>query len=95
MDDFLGAPRDEGRLSRLAGVYDPRARSDLLFLEAWEDASAANLGATLRASQIRRANLAAAIREPPSEAAAIESGTEAQYRWSRARVVESRAELLG
>jgi hypothetical protein len=30
--------------------------ADLLFLEAWEMQPSANLGATLRASQIRRAN---------------------------------------
>ena len=42
---------------------DPMSRSDLLFLEAWEMHRPANLAATLRASQIRRANpdLAAAI----------------------------------
>lgn len=39
-------------------------RADLLFLEAWERAPAPSVAATLRVSQIRRANpdLAAAIR---------------------------------
>jgi hypothetical protein len=47
----------------LLETNDPRTRSDLLFLEAWEIARPVNLGATLRASQIRRANpdLVAAI----------------------------------
>ncbi len=34
--------------------------ADLLFLEAWEMQPSANLGSTLRASQIRRANPALA-----------------------------------
>ena len=40
-------------------------RSDLLFLEAWEMRRSPDLAATLRASQIRRANpgLAAAIEQ--------------------------------
>jgi hypothetical protein len=37
-------------------VDDPRTRSDLLFLEAWEISRPKDLGATLRANQIRRAN---------------------------------------
>jgi len=40
----------------LLETHDPRVRSDLLFLEAWEMHRPANLAATLRASQIRRAN---------------------------------------
>ena len=40
----------------LRETRDPRVRSDLLFLEAWEMHRPANLAATLRASQIRRAN---------------------------------------
>jgi len=40
----------------LRNERDPRARSDLLFLEAWEMRRPADLAATLRASQIRRAN---------------------------------------
>jgi hypothetical protein len=47
----------------LQEIQDPGVRSDLLFLEAWEMHRPANLAATLRASQIRRANpdLVAAI----------------------------------
>lgn len=40
----------------LAGVKDFRVADDLLFLEAWEIEPTSNLGVTLRASQIRRAN---------------------------------------
>jgi hypothetical protein len=47
----------------LRGVNDSALEADLLFLEAWEMHPSSNLGVTLRASQIRRANprLAAAI----------------------------------
>jgi hypothetical protein len=47
----------------LQGVNNSQIEADLLFLEAWEMQPSAHLGATLRASQIRRANpgLAAAI----------------------------------
>jgi hypothetical protein len=47
----------------LQGVNNSQVEADLLFLEAWEMQPSANLGVTLRASQIRRANpgLAAAI----------------------------------
>ena len=47
----------------LRGVNNSLAEADLLFLEAWEIRPSSNLGVTLRASQIRRANpaLAAAI----------------------------------
>ena len=63
MDDFLQQPMTRAVSIALRDIHDPRARSDLLFLEAWEIHRPANLGATLRASQIRRANpdLAAAI----------------------------------
>ncbi len=40
----------------LARVKDSRMAADLLFLEAWEIRPSANLGVTLRAGQIRRAN---------------------------------------
>ena len=55
---FTAAVRDA-----LRGARDSRLESDLLFLEAWEMQPNNLLGATLRASQIRRANpgLAAAI----------------------------------
>jgi hypothetical protein len=47
----------------LQGVNNSLIEADLLFLEAWEMQPSSQLGATLRASQIRRANpgLAAAI----------------------------------
>ncbi len=47
----------------LQGVNNSAIEADLLFLEAWEMQPSSHLGATLRASQIRRANpgLAAAI----------------------------------
>jgi hypothetical protein len=40
----------------LQSVSDSRSVSDLLFLEAWEMFRPRELGATLRAGQIRRAN---------------------------------------
>jgi hypothetical protein len=47
----------------LRDVNNSVVESDLLFLEAWEMHPSPNLGLTLKASQIRRANpeLAAAI----------------------------------
>ena len=47
----------------LQGVNNSVVEADLLFLEAWEMQPSSNLGLTLRASQIRRANpdLVAAI----------------------------------
>ena len=63
MEDFLQQPVTHAVSLALRDASDPRVRSDLLFLEAWEMNRPKNLGATLRASQIRRANpvLAAAI----------------------------------
>jgi hypothetical protein len=63
MDNFLQQPVTRAVSVALRDVLDPHVRSDLLFLEAWEMHRPPNLGATLRASQIRRANpdLAAAI----------------------------------
>ncbi len=45
------------------GFNDPGSASDVLFLEDWERNRTGNLGAMLRAAQIRRSNpgLAAAI----------------------------------
>jgi hypothetical protein len=40
----------------LEGARDSRMEADLLFLEAWEMRPSSNLGLTLRAGQIRRAN---------------------------------------
>jgi hypothetical protein len=63
MDDELKGPVTRAVSLALQDTRDPMARSDLLFLEAWELQRPANLGAALRAGQIRRANpaLAAAI----------------------------------
>ena len=54
----------------LQGVNDSVMEADLLFLEAWEIQPSSNLGVTLRASQIRRAN--------PDLAAAIDAELKAQ-----------------
>ena len=51
------------------GVNDPKPVSDVLFLEDWERNRTGNLGAMLRAAQIRRSN--------PDLAAAIERGLKA------------------
>jgi hypothetical protein len=58
MEDFLQRQQPMTLAVSLAlqEAHDPRVRSDLLFLEAWEMHRPANLAATLRASQIRRAN---------------------------------------
>jgi len=57
MEDFLQRqPITHAVSLALQEAHDPRVRSDLLFLEAWEMHRPANLAATLRASQIRRAN---------------------------------------
>jgi hypothetical protein len=56
MNDFPRQPVTRAVSLALRDVHDPRARSDLLFLEAWEMHRPSNLGATLRANQIRRAN---------------------------------------
>jgi len=63
MDDFPQQPVTRALSLALGETRDPRVRSDLLFLEAWELHRPTNLGETLRAGQIRRANpgLAAAI----------------------------------
>ncbi len=49
-------PYTEAVRRALDGVKDARLAEDLLFLEAWEIRPSANLGLTLKASQIRRAN---------------------------------------
>ena len=64
MDDFLTRqPVTRAVSVALREARDASARSDLLFLEAWQIERPDDLGATLRAGQIRRANpgLAAAI----------------------------------
>lgn len=57
-------PYTEAVRRALRGARDEPTAADLLFLEAWETAPVANVAATLRAGQIRRANpvLAAEIR---------------------------------
>ena len=57
--------RTEAVRRALSTNGDAVTASDLLFLEAWEAAPMADIAATLRAGQIRRANpaLAAEIRE--------------------------------
>jgi len=49
-------PRTQAVRRALQTVECARAADDLLFLEAWELDPSGHLGATLRASQIRRAN---------------------------------------
>ncbi len=56
MDDETRDPVTRAVSLALRDEHDPRARSDLLFLEAWEIRRPSDLAATLRASQIRRAN---------------------------------------
>ena len=56
MDDLSRQPVTRAVSLALRDMRDPMARSDLLFLEAWQISRPANLAATLRASQIRRAN---------------------------------------
>lgn len=57
---LTGPPYTEAVRRALQGVKDPRQAEDILFLEAWERAPTADLGVTLRAGQIRRANPALA-----------------------------------
>jgi hypothetical protein len=56
MHDFQRQPITQAVFLALRNTHDPRIRSDLLFLEAWEIDRPSNLGETLRAHQIRRAN---------------------------------------
>jgi hypothetical protein len=57
-------PRTQAVRRALQHLRDDKAAADLLFLETWELMRPRDLGATLRAAQIRRANrdLAAQIR---------------------------------
>ncbi len=52
----MGPPYTKAVRRALQGISDPSRAADLLFLEAWEMQPTANLGVTLRAGQIRRAN---------------------------------------
>ncbi len=49
-------PYTEAVRKALQSANDPAAAADLLFLEAWEMHRFGNLGALLRAGQLRRAN---------------------------------------
>jgi hypothetical protein len=53
-------PRTQAVRRALQHLHDDKAAADLLFLEAWEMMRPRDLGATLRAAQIRRANRALA-----------------------------------
>jgi hypothetical protein len=53
---FWQPPRTEAVRRALRTAHDETLVSDLLFLEAWEMRNSLDLAATLRASQIRRAN---------------------------------------
>jgi hypothetical protein len=61
--NVLRPPYTKAVRKALEEANNPGKEADLLFLEAWEMRPEPLLGATLRASQIRRANpgLAAAI----------------------------------
>jgi hypothetical protein len=54
--DLIRLPFTQAVRRALDGARDPNLVNDLLFLEAWELKPSANLGLTLRAGQIRRAN---------------------------------------
>jgi hypothetical protein len=58
--DLIRLPFTQAVRRALVGARDPNLVDDLLFLEAWELQPPANLGLTLRAGQIRRANPALA-----------------------------------
>jgi hypothetical protein len=51
-----GGPRTEALRRVLQHVSDAAAAADLLFLEAWQTQRRPGIAASLRASQIRRAN---------------------------------------
>jgi hypothetical protein len=53
-------PHTQALRRALQGLQDERGVADLLFLEAWEITRPRDLGFTLRAGQIRRANPALA-----------------------------------
>ena len=63
MNDIDDWQADEAVRRIFPGVNNSPEQSDLLFLATWERRHPANLGAVLRAGQIRRANpeLAAAV----------------------------------
>ena len=49
-------PRTEALRRALRQIHDEGAAADLLFLEHWQTQSKPDIAASLRASQIRRAN---------------------------------------
>jgi hypothetical protein len=49
-------PRTQALRRALQHVHDQAAAADLLFLENWQSQRAPGIAASLRASQIRRAN---------------------------------------
>ena len=51
-----GGPRTEALRRALQQTHDEAAAADLLFLEDWQTQRAPGIAASLRASQIRRAN---------------------------------------
>lgn len=53
-------PRTEALRRALRQIHDEGAAADLLFLEYWQTQSKPDIAASLRASQIRRANPALA-----------------------------------
>ena len=56
MSGVVVAPRTEAVRRALTLSGDTAMAADLLFLEAWEFHRSYDLGSTLRAAQIRRAN---------------------------------------
>jgi hypothetical protein len=54
--DLIRLPFTQAVRRALDVARDPNMVNDLLFLEAWELKPSTNLGLTLRAGQIRRAN---------------------------------------
>ena len=54
-------PRTEALRRALREIRDEMAAADLLFLEDWQTQRRPGIGASLRASQIRRANPALAV----------------------------------
>jgi hypothetical protein len=53
-------PRTEALRRALQRIHDEAAAADLLFLEYWQSQRVSDIAASLRASQIRRANPALA-----------------------------------
>jgi hypothetical protein len=56
IESDIPGPRIQAVRRALEHLHDDKAAADLLFLEAWELMRPHDLGATLRAAQIRRAN---------------------------------------